>query len=130
MQGSSELQPLIRLAIWYHASTPLCTQQDGRPTLPDILQPCLGDVAAEVHPDLHQAVAMDHHSLQHTVSDPDTVLQAEEAQPPAAPQHSDHILVSDMSTARQGQAKQVGAPVAELAVSQVEHQSLVTCLYT
>lgn len=101
LQCPPEHYPLLRLAVWNHISAPLCTQLDAWPLLSDSQQPCLSDVPAEVHRYLLQTISMSRHTLQATVSDADAVLQVEAAQLPAALQHGDHILVSDVSTARQ-----------------------------
>lgn len=117
LQSPPEWQPLLRLAVGDHISAPLCAQLDARPLLFDSLQPCLSDVPAEVHLYLHQTFSVCCHTLQAAVGDVDTVLQVKAAQFPAALQHRDHILVGDVSTARQGQPEQVGTPVAQRVTS-------------
>lgn len=101
LQCPPEWHPLVRLAVWDHISAPICTQLNARPLHSNSLQPWLSDVPAKVHLHLLQTVSMSCHTLQAAVSDAYAVLQVEAAQLPAALQHGDHILVSDVSTARQ-----------------------------
>lgn len=113
LQRPPERHPLLRLAIRDHTSAPLCTQLDAWSLHPDNLQTCLSDVPAKVHFHLYQTVPMSHHAFQASISDADTVLQVEAAQLRTALQHGDHVLISDVSTARQGQREQVRAPVGQ-----------------
>lgn len=101
LQSPPERHLLLRLAVGDHVRASLCTQLKARPLLSDGLQPCQGDVPAEVHLHHLQTDAMSHNSIQYAVSDTDAVLQVEAVQLPAALQHGDHILVSDVSAARQ-----------------------------
>lgn len=102
LQRPPERHHLLRLAVRNHISAPLCAQPDAGPLLPDSLQPRLSDVPAKVHPHLLQAIPVCHHAFQAAVGNADAVLQVEDAQLPATLQHRDHVLVSDVSTARQG----------------------------
>lgn len=113
LQRPPERHLLLRFAVWDHVSAPLCTQPYTWPLLSDSLQPCLSDIPAEVNLYLLQTRSMSRHSLQAGVGDADAVFQVEAAQLPAALQHRGQVLVSDVSTAGEGQGKQVWTPEAQ-----------------
>lgn len=102
LQRPPDWHPLLRLAVRDHISAPLCSQLEGWLHLLTVLQTCLCDIPTKVHLHLLQIASMSHDTLQAAVGNVDAVLKVQVAQFPAALQHRNHIVVSDVSTAGQG----------------------------